>query len=219
MAIVFIVDSVVVAVIPICFGISVLGANKIATAISWSCSSVHIQGQLAIYAIIHFGLCLIIFVGSMKFLKQQNGPGDKDSTRQGEHQSGNSKKIKKKIIAMVIISAILVSMIIAAFFTFLIAVLPVMTVYSTSVTVLTLGDTKIFSFDSRFVSSVSMDYVGSPHLSATLYISDKRPPLGKYSSYGTSESLQCNQSESTHGTHMAVISKLELVSGYAHLPQ
>ena len=70
------------------------------------------------------------------------------------------------------------------------------------------------------VSSVSMDYVGSPHLSATLYVGNEQPPLNKYTSYyGTSESLQCNQSECTHGTHMAVISKLELVSGYAYLPQ
>ena len=38
-----------------------------------------------------------------------------------------------------------------------------------------------------------MKYVGSPHLSATLYISDEPPQLSKTTVYGTSETVTCNK--------------------------
>ena len=195
---------VTIVVIAICFGINVLGVRKISTAISWSCDSSDIQWQVIFYVIFHIGMGLLIFVRSMQFFKQKIGPGDQpentsDSTRQEEHQNDNSKlRTKMIIIVIVVTSMIFMSMIIAAFLTFLVAILPILTIYSPSVNVLTSGDTKIFSFENHFVSSVFVEYIGSPHLSATLYVSDEQPPLSKYTSYGTSESLLCNQSECTH---------------------
>ena len=40
-----------------------------------------------------------------------------------------------------------------------------------------------------------MKYVGSPHLSATLYISDEPAQLSKCTVYGTSETVICNQNK------------------------
>ena len=58
-----------------------------------------------------------------------------------------------------------------------------------------------------------MEYVGSPHLSATLYnISDEPPQLSKIAVYGTSETVTCNKGIIMSTYIMVMISESAIIS-------
>lgn len=123
-------------------------------------------------------------------LEQQQTGNQNASIRQEGHQR-DSRKLSRTIFMIKVMSIMFFS---AAFCTFLEAILPIMSIYSEQVNIFTPGDTHIFTVKNYFISSLSMDYIGSPYLTATLYVSDEQPQL-KHTTYGTSETLVCNQIE------------------------
>jgi hypothetical protein len=96
------------------------------------------------------------------------------------------------IIAIVGMYAVILC---AAMFTAVEAIVPIVGIYQQQVNVFTPGDTQISTVKNYFLSSMFMNYVGSPHLSATLYISDEPPQLSKNTVYATSETVICNKNE------------------------
>ena len=200
---IFVIMVITIVVIATCLGLNILGTQNINATFSWSCDPVNSQLQLIFYVpfYIAMGFSIFLMCSIMFVMRRQTGDQNTHaSTRQAVHQKRDPKLRTKRIL---IISAIVTTLIIvpcfAATFTFLEAILPILSVYNVPVKVFTPGDTQILSsFKHFFVSSLSVDYIGSPHLSATLYVSDEEPPLSKYTSYGIFKQFPCNQSECKH---------------------
>lgn len=189
---------IAIAGIVICLSLNILGTQNVNKAFTWSCTPVNAKLELIFYVPLHILMGFVILLGSMIFIKQQQDSDQKPPTRQVVPQKHDNRPSTKRIIIIATIITTIMAPIVAATFTFLEAVLPIFALYSTPVNILTPGDTKIIPFKNFFVSGVFIDYIGSPHLSATLYVSDEQPPLSNFTSYNTSESLLCNQSECTH---------------------
>ena len=189
---------VMIGVIAACFVVNTWWIQKFSSAdFSWSCNPVNAQLQLILYVPFHVVMGFSTFLCSMLFLMRKESDGDQNtSTRQVVHQKDNSKFTTKRKIIMIALFTVLF---LAAGFTSLETGLPIYAVYSVQRNVFTPGDTQILTRLSNFlVSSLSIDYIGSPHLSATLYVSDEEPPLSEYTSYGVSETFLCNQNECKH---------------------
>ena len=200
--------TLVVIMISLC--VNIMGAQELNTALSWSCDPIYAESQLIVYVMLYAGMGFSLLLWLLKVLyysrvQKQTRSGDQRqnaSARHNEQLNDIAKPRAKRImvITLVIIMGVIMVSILAAFFTFLEAILPILAVYSIPDLefIFTPGDTWVFTFNNFFISSLPTSYVGSPHLSATLYISDKQPQLSKYTAYGTSETIFCNQSECQH---------------------
>ena len=182
-----------IAVIPICLAFTVLWAQGVAMYFSWSCNSLAAQSPLFYSVPFQCVICLILISAVFYFIINNicsKDPGD------DVHQN-NNEKLNRKNKSIIIIIVVFVAVLSAAAFTSMETVVPIVGVYSSKVKVFTPGDTQIISnFKNYFVSSMFMKYVGSPHLSATLYrISDEPMQLSKITVYGTSETVTCDRSE------------------------
>ena len=165
--------SVIVA-IPICLAVSVLWAQKVATYFSWSCNLLAAKTPLYISVPFQAFMSLIILYTLLCFFIRSICSKD---SKDDKHRD-NKKKLNKKKMAIFIIFGMYVVVLCAAAFTTAEAIAPIISSYQQQVNVFTPGDSQIITtVKNYFLSSMFMKYVGSPHLSATLYISDEPPQL------------------------------------------
>ena len=99
-------------------------------------------------------------------VQKKTQPGDQNAcTRQNEQQKDIGKlRAKRIIITILIIMGVIMMLvcILAAFLTFLEAILPILVVFSIPESAFTPEDTTLFTFNNFFLSSISARYIGSP---------------------------------------------------------
>ena len=182
-------------VIPTCLAFIILWAQQVAIHFSWSCDSLAAKTPLYFSVPFQAVMSLIILCALLRFfIKSICSKDSKDN----KHRD-NKMKLNKKKIAIIIIVGMYAVILCAAGFTAVEAIVPIIDSYQQQVNVFTPGDSQIITtVKNYFISSMFMEYVGSPHLSATLYISDEPPQLSKNTVYGTSETVTCNKDVCQH---------------------
>ena len=157
----------VIVMIPICLAVSILWGQRVATHFSWSCNSLAAKTPLYFSVPLQAFMNLIILYTLLCFLLKNICSKD---SKDNKHRN-NKKKLNKKQMAIIIILGMFPVVLCAAAFTTAEAIAPILGSYQQQVNVFTPGDSQIITtVKNYFLSNMFMKYVGSPHLSATLYI-------------------------------------------------
>ena len=207
-----IIKVITMIVLLICITLDIALTQKLNLAVSWYCERSNSSFLPIVVTVLYVLMGMTIFLSTLQSFvqciskrsaRQSSDRNTTPSTQQEVNlQNSDSKhEFRKKIILIAIMSPLFIIPLALAF-TLVEAIMPVLIAYLPSTDdaftdVLTPGDTRAFTFNSFFVSSLSVELVGSSHLSATLYVGNEQPYLNQSTIYNTTDRILCDQDECT----------------------